>query len=92
MDAHAVVGAAGIGAEPASCTTVAGCRKLVAAGVIGRGESVAGILTGHVLKDTDSVVGYHAGTLPGVASTRRNEPVTVSADLDRVLAAIGRAG
>ncbi len=90
MDAHAVVGAAGIGAEPASCTTVAGCRKLVAAGTIARGERVCGILTGHLLKDADATVGYHAGALPGVTSRRANRPMVVRGELDAVLAAVAR--
>jgi threonine synthase len=38
LDAKAHVDAAGIGAEPASCATVAGLRKLVAAGTIARGR------------------------------------------------------
>ncbi|HEX9107196.1 MAG TPA: threonine synthase, partial [Longimicrobiales bacterium] len=50
VDAKAQVDRAGIGAEPGSCATVAGIRKLVAAGVIRRDERVAGILTGNLLK------------------------------------------
>ena len=40
MDAKAQVDASGIGAEPASCATVAGVKKLVEAGVIGAEEVV----------------------------------------------------
>jgi threonine synthase len=58
-DARAVIGRDGIGCEPASATTVAGIRKLVAAGVIKSSESVVAILTGHVLKDTDYAIKYH---------------------------------
>jgi threonine synthase len=46
----------GIGCEPASATTLAGVRKLRAAGVMRSGERIACILTGHVLKDPDAVV------------------------------------
>jgi threonine synthase len=62
-DAKAVVGRDGIGCEPASATTVAGIRKLVAAGRIRPEEEVFAVLTGHLLKDTDYVDRYHRGTL-----------------------------
>lgn len=88
LDAKARVDAAGIGAEPASCATVAGARKLVARGVIGRKESVCGILTGHLLKDPDVVVGYHREELEGIRSTFANRPVRIAADLEAILAEI----
>ena len=62
-DAKAMIGRDGVGCEPASATTVAGIRKLVAEGVIGKNESVVAVLTGHVLKDTDYVIKYHNQTL-----------------------------
>ena len=62
-DAKAIIGRDGIGCEPASATTVAGIRKLVAAGKIRADESVIAVLTGHVLKDTDYVSHYHRGIL-----------------------------
>ena len=62
-DAKAMIGRDGIGCEPASATTVAGIRKLVADGVIKKDESVVAILTGHLLKDTDYVMKYHSETL-----------------------------
>lgn len=62
-DAKATIGRDGVGCEPASATTVAGIRKLVTAGVIGKDESVVAVLTGHVLKDTDYVIRYHNQTL-----------------------------
>jgi threonine synthase len=46
----------GIGCEPASATTLAGVRKLRAAGTIGAHDQVVCVLTGHVLKDTDAVM------------------------------------
>ncbi len=64
-DAKAMIGRDGIGCEPASATTVAGMRKLVADGVIKADETVVGVLTGHLLKDTDYVMGYHGNTLVG---------------------------
>ena len=62
-DAKAMIGRDGIGCEPASATTVAGIRKLVAAGRIQPEEEVFAVLTGHVLKDPDYVNQYHRGTL-----------------------------
>jgi threonine synthase len=62
-DAKAMIGRDGVGCEPASATTVAGIRRLVAAGHIRRDENVIAVLTGHVLKDPDYVSHYHRGTL-----------------------------
>lgn len=62
-DAKAVIGRDGLGCEPASAVTVAGIRKLVAAGEIDPAEDIVAILTGHVLKDPDYTVNYHRGTL-----------------------------
>ena len=62
-DAKAMIGRDGIGCEPASATTVAGIRRLVAAGVIKSDEDVVAVLTGHLLKDTDYVIKYHNQTL-----------------------------
>jgi len=47
----------GIGCEPASAATLAGLRKLRAAGVINASEQVVCVLTGHILKDPDAVSG-----------------------------------
>jgi len=88
LDAKAWVDAAGIGAEPASCATVAGIKRLVGEGVIQRGEDVCGVLTGHLLKDPDAVVRYHLGTLGGIESRHANAPVEVEATLEAVLAAL----
>jgi threonine synthase len=88
LDAKAWVDAAGIGAEPASCATVAGVKRLVEEGVISSSDRVCGILTGHMLKDPDTVVNYHLGKLQGFDSRFANPPVRVEASLDAVLAAI----
>ena len=85
MDAKAQVDAAGIGCEPASAASVAGVRKLVESGAIRRGETVAAILTGHLLKDPDSTVSYHLGKLPGVQPSYANSPVRIRPVLDEVL-------
>ncbi|NUN69265.1 MAG: threonine synthase [Bacteroidetes bacterium] len=59
LEAKARVDAAGIGAEPASCATVAGIKKLIASGEIKPNETVVGILTGNILKDPQVIVDYH---------------------------------
>jgi threonine synthase len=45
----------GLGCEPASAATLAGVRKLRSTGVIEPNESVACILTGHLLKDPSAI-------------------------------------
>ena len=84
LDAKALIDAAGIGAEPASCATVAGIRRLVQEGVIEPQERVVGMLTGNLLKDPDIVVNYHMGELEGIESHRANAPVSAPADIDEI--------
>ena len=79
MDAKAMVDRAGIGAEPASCCTVAGTKKLVEAGIINKDDLVVGVLTGNLLKDPDSVVNYHLSRLKGIKSTYANRPIKIKA-------------
>lgn len=86
LDAKAHVDAAGIGAEPASCATVAGTKRLVAEGVIKAGERVCGLLTGHLLKDPDVVVSYHTRKLEGIECAHANAPQPVEPTLESVLA------
>ena len=98
LDAKAQVGAGGFGCEPASATSVAGAKRLVDEGVIGRDERVVCILTGHQLKDPDATVGYHGMDAAlyekclknrGVTETPyANRPITVPNDLDEIIAAI----
>src|SRR5579864_5676914 len=84
-DAKAIIGLCGIGCEPASAATLAGIRKLTAAGVIARHADVVAVLTGNVLKDPDYIYRYHTGQLdaPGgvrIRSTFGNQPVIVRND------------
>jgi threonine synthase len=98
LDAKAQVGASGFGCEPASAASVAGAKRLVAEGVIGRDERIVCILTGHQLKDPDATVGYHGMDAAlyekylknrGVTETPyANRPITVANDLDAIIAAI----
>src|SRR5262249_4065404 len=93
-DAKAMIGRDGIGCEPASATTVAGIKRLVASGKIAADETVVAILTGHLLKDSDYVINYHDEKLLAPDSTGRkhplkgtfaNHPVRVPAQTDRIL-------
>jgi threonine synthase len=55
-EAKMMIGHDGIGCEPASATTLAGIRKLVSEGKIDRDATIAAVLTGHALKDTDYII------------------------------------
>jgi threonine synthase len=76
-----VIDRAGIGCEPASAASLAGVRKLVASGEIRAGETVVGVLTGHVLKDTDAVTAYHLGA-GSEQREQANRPISIPATLD----------
>lgn len=88
-DAKAVVGRAGIGSEPASAASVAGLKKLVAAGKIPADADVVAVLTGHLLKDPDYVYRYHTGELDTpsgerLTSTFGNAPVVMPNDAKKI--------
>lgn len=88
-DAKAVIGLCGIGCEPASAATLAGIRKLTAAGVIRQDADVVAVLTGNVLKDPDYIYRYHTGQLKDphdcpIAPNFGNEPIVVPNDADRI--------
>ncbi len=57
LEAKRVVDRAGVGCEPASAASVAGVRRLVSEGTIGAGARVSAILTGHLLKDPEALLG-----------------------------------
>jgi threonine synthase len=66
----------GIGVEPASAASVAGVRKLAESGMIDRDERIVCVVTGHLLKDPDTVI-------------RQCEPPTeIDADLPSLLSAL----
>lgn len=98
LDAKAKIGAGGLGCEPASAASVAGLMKLVQEGVISPDERVVCVLTGHVLKDPDATVAYHAGDQKlfeeklGKRGVRRasyaNRAVQVPNALDEIVKAI----
>jgi len=57
LEAKTVIDRAGIGCEPASAASLAGVRRLVAAGTIAPSARVSAVLTGHMLKDPESLLG-----------------------------------
>jgi threonine synthase len=67
----------GIGCEPASATTLAGVKKLRAAGVMRDGERIVCVLTGHLLKDADAIM--------------RNVPPERTIEIDATMDAVERA-
>ena len=73
LAAKTIIDRSGLGCEPASAATLAGIRKLVERGVMKRDESVVGVLTGNLLKDT----------LTGIPQTGENLVVTASIEAVR---------
>ncbi len=80
-DAKAAVGKFGYGCEPASAASVAGLRKLADEGIITPGERVVCILTGHLLKDPNATVDYHAK----MDRELSNRPIEVADDIDAIV-------
>jgi threonine synthase len=99
MDAKAIVGRGGLGCEPASAASVAGLKRLVENGTIGKNERVVCILTGNALKAASATVSYHSLDGEdlrhefrdfGVKTNRfANKPIQVKNDLNEILRVIG---
>jgi threonine synthase len=66
----------GVGVEPASAASVAGVKKLVESGAIDRSERIVCVVTGHLLKDPDTVI------------RQCEPPIEIDADLPALLAAL----
>jgi threonine synthase len=66
----------GIGVEPASAASVAGIRKLVKEGMIDRDERIVCVVTGHLLKDPETVI------------KQCEPPIEIDADLPSLLSAL----
>jgi len=86
-DAKAVIGASGIGCEPASAATLAGIRKLK----LDRDADVVAVLTGNVLKDPDYIYRYHTGALKApdgspIKPNFGNAPIVVPNDAEKITA------
>jgi len=89
MDAKAIIDGVGIGCEPASACSVAGTKKLVERGIIQRGDTVLGILTGHVLKDPEATIGYHADQLAALSPMYANKMRQVNDSFDEIVRVLG---
>jgi threonine synthase len=79
LRAKCVIDTSGVGCEPASAASVAGVRALIARGVIAPDERVVAVLTGHVLKDPESLLSQVTGD---AADSRR--PVEIDPELSAV--------
>jgi threonine synthase len=94
-DACARADRAGMFTCPHTGVALAGLEKLAARGVIKRSDHVVVISTAHGLKFADFKVGYHEGTLPGLASPLRNGSVKLAPTLgtvqDAIAARFGKA-
>ena len=99
-EAKAEIGGDGIGCEPSSAVTLAGLKKLVKRGFVKRGEMVALILTGHLLKDPDFTIRFHRGDLfdgtryqeeAGRLKSLQRDPMVLDAELPAVIAALEAA-
>jgi threonine synthase len=95
-DAKAIIGQCGIGCEPASAATLAGIRKLTAAGTIDKSADVVGVLTGNVLKDPDYIYRYHTNALKApdgsaIQANFGNQPVVVPNDEEKIAAMLASA-
>src|SRR6266571_6080974 len=73
LAAKTIIDRAGIGCEPASAATLAGARKLVERGIIKREERVVGILTGNLLKDSQT----------GIPQPKQGDAITASIEAVR---------
>src|SRR2546429_2473776 len=91
LEAKAIVDAAGIGCEPASAAALAGTERLIRERVIRPSDRVVAVLTGHVLKDPETVTRYHQELEPRPA--RANRPIEIEAHLaeaERAMRGSGR--
>ena len=87
LEAKAVVDAAGIGCEPASAAALAGTERLIRERVIRPSDRVVAVLTGHVLKDPETVTRYHQELEPRPG--RANRPIEIEARLAEVERVMG---
>jgi threonine synthase len=80
MDAKAVIDGSGVGCEPASAASVAGVRKLTSKADIKPEEDVVCVLTGNLLKDSESTVDYHTSKLKSIHPTKPNPPIRLGVE------------
>jgi threonine synthase len=93
-DAAARADRAGLFTCPHTGVALAALEKLASRGVVRKGQRVVVVSTAHGLKFSDFKVGYHEGTLPGIASPLANRsvrlPATLGAVQDAIAARFGR--
>ena len=82
LAAKAAVDASGVGCEPASAASVAGVKRLVAAGTIRPSDRVVAVLTGHILKDPGALLQYHRDMDPPPPGA--NRPIEIEPTLAEV--------
>ena len=82
LAAKAVVDGSGVGCEPASAASVAGVKRLTAAGTIRPGDRVVAVLTGHILKDPGALLHYHREMEPPPPGA--NRPIEIAPTIDDV--------
>ena len=98
MDAKALIGAHGLGCEPASAASLAGLIQLREQGIIAPSDRVVCVLTAHQMKDSTATVAYHSADqeqfqkVLGVRGVKRashsNRAVQVPNDLEAIVGAI----
>ena len=74
----------GMFTDPHTGVALAVLEKLVARGTIPKNERVVVVSTASGLKFPDFKVGYHQGTLEGIAATYANKPVVLPAEYEQV--------
>ncbi len=74
----------GMFTDPHTGVALAVLEKLVARGTIEKNDRVVVVSTASGLKFPDFKVGYHEGTLEGIAATYANTPVVLPADYEAV--------
>jgi threonine synthase len=62
LEAYSLIASTeGIFAEPGSCATIAGIKKRLDAGLLKKGSTVVGVLTGNGLKDPETAISVNEG-------------------------------
>ncbi len=85
LEAKIALDRSGVGGELASAAAVAGARRLRQEGHVQAGERVVVILTGHILKDADTLLERHRGGGAGA-----NPPIETAGTLADIEAALRR--
>jgi threonine synthase len=63
LEAKRMIDGTGVGCEPASAASLAGLKKMRQQGLVKKNERAVCILTGHILKDTETIMKQHAHPL-----------------------------